>query len=104
MRARLSEAQRDRLFDYIQKASSSLNGALRDPSNGPTGALMLLSSILSNAIGPLDQAEWEGLRKAAAEPCDQPDCICHLFLSELFDALDKMRDDWIEQIAKARGT
>lgn len=95
MRTKLTPAERAHLVPFIQAASQSLRSALFD--NEAHGIVIILSGILRNAVGPIDNALWNAAKHEAAQPCGKHDCYCHQQAADLFEVLDRMRADWQEQ-------
>lgn len=60
---------------------------------GDRDAGMTIMNIIGLSVTGAPQDRWDGIVKAAKEPCGQPGCKCHDVRSTLMDAITLVRED-----------
>lgn len=60
----------------------------------PEDSARMIFGILANAVGLIPDETWEAMKSSSKEPCNKPDCNCHIIAQEVMKALDVLRTDW----------
>lgn len=68
---------------------------VRDSSGGNYKRMgaVLISSFLARVLCSFSDFEWEEMKKCASHPCGRDGCDCHIWLPDLFNSLDNLRED-----------
>lgn len=56
----------------------------------------LMIGFLANIFGPWEDDKFRSLQIHSEQPCGVKGCGCHIMGAELYQALEKMRDDWLK--------